>query len=145
MFISSSCTTLSPAFWFYSYWLDSLTTMWTFSSFRWTLVWSLMLSILIYVLLLINLWCLRRSFGCDCKWVTRTIICNMACARLKGLKRTKMHRVDYNFIVASLTLKWDIRHFICYNIRNNVNTSVGYIGFYRHHRLIGSPLLYILP
>ena len=115
-FISSSCTTLSPAFWFYSYWLDSLTTMWTFSSFHQTLVWSLMLSILIHVLLLINLWCLRRSFGCDCKWDTRTIICNMACARLKGLKRTKMRRVDYNFIVASLTFKWDIRPFICYKV-----------------------------
>ena len=45
---------------------------------------------------------------CDCKWIraSRSIICNVACARIKGLKMTSD---DYNFIEASLWLVLELK------------------------------------
>ena len=59
-------------------------------------IWLLMLLMLIVVLLLINCY---FNWVCDCKWDKRHNIYNTA-SRIKGLKRTKLHRNDYNFIVA---------------------------------------------
>ena len=68
-----------------------------------------LLSMTIHVLLLIKLLVFAMVIWV---WDMRPIICSMACARIKGLKRTKLHKADYNSIVALLTLKWYTSPFI---------------------------------